>query len=144
MSANSLTLCSESDFFKELEKYVNFNIPIQIQNILNLNCYCSAVTMSRFNETSIRDIEHFMRNVFNDSMIEVNSSRRAYLGIFENNQSNFMLLSGQKTLLTIISEYCSALYKSADGEKSVQKPSSSEIIDASLQTVIIESMNINI
>ncbi len=106
-----LKSCSDDKkFFDILEKCVEFRIPLQIKKILKLHMCNSAVSLSRNILQSIDEIEHFMRNNFSKRMLASNEKMSDYLGIFESNQQNFIFMSGQKRMLSVINEYCRQLY----------------------------------
>lgn len=58
----ALKISSDVEFFTNLEKYVKFDIPVIIKNILMLNGYNTAIALSTFDENSTREIQDFMRN----------------------------------------------------------------------------------
>lgn len=47
-------------------------------------------------------------------MLQTGETMADYLGIWEKNQKNFQLMSGQKRMLRVISEYCQSLYPISD------------------------------
>lgn len=57
----------------------------------------------------MEEIEDFVRNNLTSAMLK-DDSVNDYLGIFSQDQKNFKILSGQKRMLQVISEYCQTLY----------------------------------
>ncbi len=110
-----LKLCSENDFLDKLEHYVDFHIPKPIKNALKLNCYDSAISLSKFDERSTGEMEMFMRNNFNIKMIPQDEDVADYLGIFKDSQTSFIFLSGQTRLIKTLADACHSLY----GEQSL-------------------------
>lgn len=102
---------SDSDnFFIALEQCVEFQIPQQLRAILTLNLMTNAVSFSRDIMGAISEIENFMRFNLKKSMLKVNQSMDNILGVWINNQKSFTLMSGQRRMLMVISDYCQKLY----------------------------------
>lgn len=99
---------SPDKFFDALEKVIGFQIPQIIQNILRINCYDSAMAMSKFDQLSIDEMEDFMANDFKN--VELPSTEKAsYLGVYTKNPEKFKFLSGQKRLLQCLIDKCKIL-----------------------------------
>ncbi len=122
MSSNDLNeqikICERKDFFRLLEKFVEFNIPLQLRNVLTLNLCDSAVALSTNILQTIDEIQLFMRNDFDKKMIKPSEKMEDYLGIFVKRQKDFQLLSGQKRMLYVIYERCRTLYNIDDRQMS--------------------------
>lgn len=82
--------------------------------ILTLHLLNNAVSLSRGITQSIEEVERFMRHDFNKKMLQTGETMTDYLGIWEKNQKKFQLMSGQKRILRVISEYCQSLYPIPD------------------------------
>lgn len=106
-----LKTCDNDTFFDELDKVLEVKVPTQIKNILKINCYASAFAMSRFDDSCFSEIEHFMKNVFRETMITEGEEKKDYLGIFTADQAKFIFVGGQKVVIKAIAEYCASLYK---------------------------------
>lgn len=91
---------------------MEFSVPSQLKNILILNSLNSAVALTSNIEQIITNIECFIRNDLKKEMLKPTEQMSDYLGIFDSDQKNFQLLSGQKRMLTTICEYCVTLYPS--------------------------------
>lgn len=100
---------SGNEFFSLLEKFAKFVLPDNLKSMLTLCCYDRVASLSQFDDGAAAEMEEFYRHTFNKDMIGANSSIENYLGIFSENQQNFMLLSGEKRLLKKVSEICSQL-----------------------------------
>lgn len=120
-----LKMSSDIEFFNALEKSVEIRMPLQLKNILKLNCYDSAVALSRFDDNSVREVEQFMRNGLTATMLKKNESLSDYLGIFSHDQTKFKILSGLKSTIKVISEHCSALYPPQVSDNVLPLPSMS-------------------
>lgn len=67
-------------------------------------------SLSEFDESTITEIEEFVRNVFSQDMIVGSVSIEKYLGIFSKKQKDIIVMSGEKKILKQISKVCSQLY----------------------------------
>ena len=103
-------------------------IPASLKKILTLCCYDRAISLSQFDDTSIEEVESFVRNIFNSGMMEENGSITDYLGRFSKNQSAYIIMSGEKKILKKISEICSRFYEVEDASPSTI-PNENDSID---------------
>lgn len=108
---SSLKQSSGDEFYKQLEAFINFKIPPVIKNILRITQHNCAYSFLNFNEKSLNEIETFMRNDFNDDMIDDGSSTKDYLGFFWQAQEKFKLICGQTAIITNIAVECQRLYE---------------------------------
>lgn len=111
---NKLKMCSEDDFFEIIEESVECRIPLQMRNILKLNCCTSAIALSRDYDILVDEIQNFMKYQFNDKMLKNTESLEDYVGMFVTDKTNFQLMTGQKRTLQVLHEYCRKLYPSMD------------------------------
>lgn len=107
----SLKECRGEEFFVCLEKYAEIVISVNIKKILTANAYDNAKALSKFDGNSISEIEDFMRNEFNEDMIEDGDTMKDYLGIFLKKQQNFKIVSGQRKTITSMAEECCKFYE---------------------------------
>lgn len=117
---NRLKTCSENDFFELLKKCVKFRIPSQMKKILTLNLCNNAVALSGDLTQTIKEIESFMRYGFSVKLLKENDTITDYLGIWEDNQQEFQLMSGQKRMISFLFEYCRELYPFREETKTTQ------------------------
>lgn len=98
------------DFFNKLDSHFDTPIPTQIKNILLFNDYDSLAVLKDFDEDCFTDVQQYMRNVFDKTMLEDGKENvRDYLGRFEKCQTKFEFTSGQKQWLVIIVTKCNEL-----------------------------------
>lgn len=103
--------------------------PSQIRKVLTLNLCNSAAGPCNIGQ-SIDEIENFMRNSFTKSMLQKTEKMSEYLGLFTNNQKNFQFLSGQRRILSLISDCCTGLFTQKAAEKNDSKTSEHSITQA--------------
>lgn len=115
-----LKTCSGNDFFELLEKCVKFRIPSQMKKILTVNLCNNALALSGDLPQTIKEIESFMRVGFSVKLLKENDTMADYLGIWEDNQQGFQLMSGQKRMISFLFEYCRELYPFREETKTTQ------------------------
>ncbi len=98
-----------NDFFHNLETYIGCVISPNIKNILKLNGYASASSLSQFDDASIQEIQLFMRTTFHNDMLETNESAIDYFGKFHKVPKQFTLVGGDKRLMLKLAETCKNL-----------------------------------
>lgn len=134
---NILSKYSGLEFFCKLEERLNTPISNVMKNILIVNGMDSALILSDYSDQTAEEIETFMRNSFQNAMINDSEQLGDYLGVFEKCQKAFVLLPGQKILLNIISVECRKMYCSGAGDRNVgsienietiEKPASRELL----------------
>lgn len=69
------------ELFNHLEISVGFAIPSDIKKILQLTYYNTAITLSKFDNNSMNEIEQFMRDDFDSTMIDDEDQIENYLGL---------------------------------------------------------------
>lgn len=105
-------------FYDAIEQYLtsNYNMnrsnpvfPVHLKKVLMLNDCDSALILSKFNKNTIYELEQFMKETFTSHLISRQETTGEYLGIFNNSQSNFQFLAGEKIMLRIIVKICKSV-----------------------------------
>lgn len=93
----------------KLDTYLATPIPIQLKNILLVNDYDSLAVLKEFDNDCLTEVQDYMRNVFDVTMLNGNENVQNFLGHFVNCQHKFEFTSGQKQWLSIIVKKCNEL-----------------------------------
>lgn len=117
---DKLKQSSGSEFFKLLEEFIDFKIPTVIKNILSITHHSTAYAFCNFDETSLIEIESFMRDDFDSDMVPVGESKNDYLGYYSEAQDKFKLICGQVKVISNIARECQKLYEATQKAKANQ------------------------
>ena len=110
----------DDEFFEVLEKCVEFKIPVAIKNVLKFNYYSNAVTLSKFDQNSIKEMEEVMRHEFNMNMVPIGSDTKDYLCRYINNQEEFKFIGGQIRIINSLADYCRGIFKEQSKSQGTQ------------------------
>lgn len=133
---SSLRKCNGDEFFKNIEKYLGCQIPINIKNVLKVNVYDNAYAMSILNDNQYKEMEEFIRCDFNSDMLGENQTAADFLGIYEKNRAKFKFVSGEKALMKNISKECLKLY---EGQERVTTITMEDSIASAQQSQYLQS-----
>lgn len=75
------------------------------------------MAMSKFDDSSIHEMQEFMATDFENVVLANGESIADYLGIYEKQPTKFKFLSGQIRLLKCLSERCMVLNQTTLGTK---------------------------
>lgn len=103
--SENILKCYGKAFFDKLEERTFMKIPEMIRNILVLNDVNCASVLESMNDSSIVQIEQFMKNDFNSDMLN-GKPIADYLGIFQKRQQSFTFSCGQKIMLEKMIQIC--------------------------------------
>lgn len=131
---NTLRKCNGDEFFKNIEKYLGCQIPINIKNILKVCVYDNAYAMSILKDNQYKEMEEFMRCDFHSDMLSENQTAADFLGIYEKNRAIFKFVSGEKALMKNISKECLKLYQSQERSTILAEPIIEDSVASSQQS----------
>lgn len=120
-------------FFDKLEICLEFRIPTDIRKILQFNYYNNAKSLSKFDDTSIAEIEEVMKYDFKFDMIAADESITDYLCRFSKHQTSFKFIGGQKKIINEIVHYCRKIYD----EPPLLPLISTSTVDSEQQNIVV-------
>lgn len=128
-------------FFRCIESQLKTAIPTYVKKILKMNGFCTAFMISKLVDSKISEIETFMREDFEDFMIEDNESVDDYLGVYKNCPKKFKFLCGHKTILEIMRDACKKYYPANNQSNSKTASNSmNQNIDENSKTEIFQKL----
>ena len=78
-----------SAFFEEIEKKLSIKIPTYLKNILDMFGFNNSLTFSKIDNTCIANMEKFMVNEFEDSMLSDGATTKDFFFIFDKCKQKF-------------------------------------------------------
>lgn len=103
--------------FEEAERALNMKIPETLQNILIINGFVNEVLLANFSNEDFINIQNFCRSNLID-IIERHNLHK-YLGPYNKNPEKFVIVSGHRKIVNMISEYFKQ--KTANAKKNIPK-----------------------
>lgn len=93
----------EESIWQKIEKSLYIKMPPYLKELLIINGYDNAITLSKLDNNLILEIESFAKNIL-PSLISDDDSNK-YYGIFSKDISKFTIVGGHRILLKKIAEY---------------------------------------
>lgn len=110
----------EESIWQKIEKSLHIKMPPYLKELLIINGYDNAITLSKLDNNLILEIESFAKNIL-PSLISDDDSIK-YYGIFSKDISKFTIVGGHRILLKKIAEYLNEdLKKNESSDEHVQQ-----------------------
>lgn len=103
-----------ADLWKQLEEKLGCGIPIYVKNLLIHQGFDNIIALKSIDNDDIIHLENYGKSESYHKKIPKSAKQEDYLGIFENDRSNFEILRGHKKLVDEIATISAKLYESSN------------------------------